>query len=92
MTRLEQIQKAIEDAYSQDPMWCEEILLAFAKENSRLREALKFYANELNWDDRIVRENDAETTKLHDGCGGKRARQALTEPSEVDAILKGGAE
>lgn len=70
----------------------------------KAREALEFYANDNNWwwksdvawDDgkkltsRIIASEDLSITKncKMDGCGGKRARQALAEinsPTEVDA-------
>lgn len=49
-------------------------------EIKRLRSALEFYANEKNWDDRIIKDTDGEATKLHVSCGGRKARQALAGP------------
>lgn len=63
------------------------------KENAELKAKLahverelkvtEFYADQSHWDDRIIiLTTDEESTKQHDHCGGKRARQRIKERKE----------
>lgn len=45
---------------------------------AKAEEVIKFYANPIHWDDRIlIRLSDEEPTKTGDYTGGKRAREYL---------------
>lgn len=58
------------------------------KQNKKLKEALRFYADENSWDDRIILMSDESETNIHDYCGGKRARNILKEIEEENTPKK----
>jgi hypothetical protein len=51
-------------------------ITALKEELEEARRVIGFYASESRWDDRIILD-DGEMTKLHDECGGRRAREYL---------------
>lgn len=53
----------------------------YSQRVAELEEVRAFYADEKNWDDRIVRDSDGEKTRFHDCCGGRRARAAKAKES-----------
>lgn len=70
------------------------LITAMASEIERLREALGFYANKNNWcfyfgEAEISNHIDIDLRDIENDFGGKRARQALTTQTALDALLRG---
>lgn len=76
------------------------LIEALASEVERLRSELSFYADYMNYSidydtsnhgfsRRCILYSDIEEKNEATGLAGKRARQALSEPSPLDALLEG---
>jgi len=103
MTRREKLLRLCERDYNKyegnfDTSQLKHLLTALIEENEKLRAALEFYADYMNYSidydtsnhgfsRRCILYSDIEERNAATGLAGKRARQALAE-SPLDAILE----